>query len=68
MIHLSGCTRSCAAAHVAPVTLLAVSAGHYDLYFHHADRPGFGELRGRDLTIEAVGALLTTDSRSNTDD
>jgi precorrin-3B synthase len=67
-VHLSGCNRSCAAAHVAPITLLAVSAGHYDLYFRHADRPGFGELRGRDLTIEAVGALLTADSRSNTDD
>jgi len=67
-VHLSGCERSCAAAHTAPITLLAVSAGRYDLYFHHADAPGFGQLRGRDLTIEAVGALLTADSRSNTDD
>jgi len=67
-VHLSGCGRSCAAAHVAPITLLAVCAGRYDLYFRHADQPGFGELRGRDLTIEAVGALLTADSRSNTDD
>jgi len=67
-IHLSGCTRSCAAAHVAPVTLLAVSDGRYDLYFRHADRPGFGQLRERDLTIEAVGALLIADSRSSTDD
>jgi precorrin-3B synthase len=30
-VHLSGCPRSCAAAHRAPVTLLAVSRGHYDL-------------------------------------
>jgi precorrin-3B synthase len=67
-VHLSGCSRSCAAAHAAPVTLLAVSAGRYDLYFRHAEQPGFGALRGRDLTIEAVGALLTADSRSNTDD
>jgi len=67
-VHLTGCLRSCAAAHLAPVTLLAVSDGHYDLYFRHADQPGFGELRGRDLTIEAVGAQLNAGSRSNTDD
>ncbi|HEY0289476.1 MAG TPA: precorrin-3B synthase [Pseudomonas sp.] len=67
-VHVSGCIRSCAAAHIAPVTLLAVSSGRYDLYFRHADQPGFGELRGRDLTIEAVGVQLNADSRSNTDD
>jgi precorrin-3B synthase len=67
-IHLSGCDRSCAAAHAASITLLAVRAGHYDLYFRHAQLPGFGELRARDLTIEAVGALLSADSRSHTDD
>ncbi|MFJ4143461.1 precorrin-3B synthase [Pseudomonas sp. NPDC089734] len=62
--HLTGCGRSCAAAHVAPVTLLAVSPGHYDLYFRDAAHPGFGVLRARDLTIEAVGAQLAADSRS----
>lgn len=67
-VHLSGCARSCAAAHVMPVTLLAASPGRYDLYFRHADMSGFGDLHARDLTIEAVGALLTADSRSNTDD
>ncbi|MDB6141098.1 MAG: sir 1 [Pseudomonas sp.] len=67
-VHLSGCSRSCAAAHVAPVTLLATTAGHYDLYFRDAQQPGFGVLRARDLTIEAVGALLAADSRSNTHD
>ncbi|RMS21281.1 Cobalamin biosynthesis protein CobG [Pseudomonas savastanoi] len=64
-VHLSGCTRSCAAAHVAPVTLLAVSPGRYDLYFRDAAHAGFGVLRARDLTIEAVGAQLNADSRSN---
>jgi len=67
-VHLSGCGRSCAAAHVAPVTLLAVADGHYDLYFRDAEQPGFGVLRARDLTIEAVGALLAADSRSSTHD
>ena len=65
-VHLTGCPRSCAAAHVAPVTLLATSAGHYDLYFRDTQQPGFGVLRARDLTIEAVGALLAADSRSST--
>lgn len=65
-VHLTGCSRSCAAAHVAPVTLLAVAPGRYDLYFRDAARPGFGELRARDLTIEAVGAQLAADSRSST--
>jgi len=67
-VHLSACKRSCAAAHLAPVTLLAVSPGHYDLYFRDAGQPGFGALQARDLTIEAAGALLIADSRSNTDD
>lgn len=31
-VHLSGCSRSCAAAYVAPFTLLAVAEGHYDLF------------------------------------
>jgi precorrin-3B synthase len=67
-VHLSACKRSCAAAHRAPVTLLAVSAGHYDLYFRDAAQPGFGVLQARDLTIEAAGALLIADSRSSTHD
>lgn len=63
-VHLSGCSRSCAAAHVAPVTLLAVTPGHYDLYFREAGRPGFGCLHARNLTIEAVSTLLDARSRS----
>lgn len=66
-VHLSGCSRSCAAAHVAPVTLLAVSPGHYDLYFRDAAQPGFGALHARNLTIDAVGALLDARSRSPLD-
>lgn len=66
-VHLSGCPRSCAAAHVAPVTLLAVSPGHYDLYFRDAALPGFGTLHARNLTIEAVATLLDARSRSPLD-
>lgn len=66
-VHLSGCQRSCAAAHIAPVTLLAVSPGHYDLYFRDAALPGFGALHARNLTIEAVAALLDDRSRSPLD-
>jgi len=67
-VHLSGCPRSCAAAHTAPATLLAVSPGHYDLYFRDAGQPGFGRLHARTLSIEAAGALLRARPRSNTDD
>jgi precorrin-3B synthase len=66
-VHLSGCSRSCAAAHTAPLTLLAVAPGHYDLYFRDAAQPGFGTLHARNLTIEAVGALLDARSRSSLD-
>ena len=31
-VHLTGCPRSCAAAHCVPYTLLAVEPGRYDLY------------------------------------
>jgi precorrin-3B synthase len=66
-VHLSGCQRSCAAAHIAPVTLLAVSPGRYDLYFRDARQPGFGALQAHNLTIEAVGALLDAHPRSPLD-
>jgi precorrin-3B synthase len=66
-VHLSGCPRSCAAAHRAPVTLLAVSPGHYDLYFRDATQPGFGALYARNLTIEAAAILLDVRARSPLD-
>lgn len=57
-VHLSGCPRTCAAAHVAPFTLLARAPGRYDLYQRDARLPGFGRLRGADLTPEEAGAML----------
>ncbi|TWC15780.1 precorrin-3B synthase [Pseudomonas sp. SJZ101] len=65
-VHLSGCPRSCAAAHIAPVTLLAVAPGRYDLYFREATQPGFGALQAHNLTIEAVGQWLDARPRSPT--
>ncbi|GAB7524476.1 hypothetical protein PBS_34630 [Paraburkholderia sp. 2C] len=38
-VHLSGCTRSCAAAHPVPFTLLAVAPGRYDLYRRDRTNP-----------------------------
>ncbi|MFC5697686.1 precorrin-3B synthase [Pseudomonas sp. GCM10022186] len=54
--HLSGCPRSCAAAHVQPFTLLASGAGRYDLY--QRSGAGFGRLLARDLSIQEAGEHL----------
>ena len=69
-VHLSGCPRSCAAAHCAPYTLLAVAPARYDLYRRtqaaeherssaagdHAAR--FGERIATSLTIEEAAERL----------
>lgn len=65
-VHLSGCARSCAAAHVAPATLLAVGEGLYDLYLRDAALPGFGVRRATHITVQEAGALLDACSRSHT--
>jgi len=59
-VHLSGCSRSCAAAHRVETTLLAVAPGHYDLYRHAADdtHEGFGTLIAHHLTIEQAAGWL----------
>lgn len=57
-VHLSGCPRSCAAAHRAPYTLLAAAPGLYDLYRRDAT-PGFGACVAHRLTIkQAADALV----------
>ncbi|MGR4975974.1 precorrin-3B synthase [Pseudomonas sp. LARHCG127] len=66
-VHLSGCPRSCAAAHIAPATLLAVAPGRYDLYFRDAALPGFGALQAHNMTIEALGQWLDAHPRSPLD-
>jgi precorrin-3B synthase len=51
-VHLSGCARSCAAAHPVETTLMAVSPGRYDLY-GNAPEP-----LARHLTIEQAARWL----------
>lgn len=67
-IHLSGCNRSCAMAHTAPSTLLAVGPGRYDLYFHDPATPGPGTVAGRNLTLEEAGATLDARHGAHLDD
>lgn len=62
-VHLSGCPRSCAAAHCAPYTLLAVEPGRYDLY-RRADAPGFGHCVAHHLTIEQAADALAPPARN----
>ncbi|MFM0054325.1 precorrin-3B synthase [Paraburkholderia phytofirmans] len=65
-VHLSGCSRSCAAAHCAPYTLLAAAPGLYDLY-RRDGRPGFGQCVARQLTIGETLDMLERLARSDTD-
>jgi precorrin-3B synthase len=54
-VHLTGCPRSCAAAHVAPYTLLAQAGGTYSLYQQAPNQPGFGQLLASSIRIEQAG-------------
>ncbi len=54
-VHLSGCPRSCACAHVAPYTLLAQSAGTYSLYQRAPGAAGFGQLLAASISLEQAG-------------
>jgi precorrin-3B synthase len=77
-VHLTGCTRSCAAAHCAPYTLLAVERGRYDLYRRRHDPAHdrdasqaldgalrFGERIAIDLNIEEAAKQLGEAARSD---
>ncbi|MDF3934680.1 precorrin-3B synthase [Pseudomonas citronellolis] len=57
-VHLCGCPRSCAAAHVAPLTLLAVADGRYDLYRRATGHAGFGQPLARHLTLDDAAHRL----------
>ena len=66
-VHLSGCPRSCAAAHCAPYTLLAVAPGTYDLYRRDDGHSGFGQCVAQQLTIEQAADMLGHLARSPKD-
>lgn len=57
-VHLSGCSRSCAAAHVAPFTLLAVGDGRYQLFERTENKTGFGQPLAPPMNIDEAGAWL----------
>jgi precorrin-3B synthase len=59
-VHLTGCARSCAAAHTAPYTLLARAEGRYDLFWRNTNETGFGKLIASDVDIEICAALVAT--------
>jgi precorrin-3B synthase len=65
-VHLSGCPRSCAAAHTAPFTLLAQPGGRYQLYQRAAGVAGFGRLLAPSLSIEEAGAWFAAHHESGT--
>lgn len=56
-VHLSGCPRSCAAAHQAAHTLLAVAPGTYDLYERDGSA-GFGSCVARHVSIEQAAGKI----------
>lgn len=59
-IHLTGCERSCAAAHRAAFTLLALAPGRYTLHQRSADGKGFGRVLAPSADIETAGALIAS--------
>ncbi|WP_167281756.1 precorrin-3B synthase [Paraburkholderia sp. Cy-641] len=65
-VHLSGCPRSCAAAHCTPYTLLAAAPGVYDLY-RRDGRSGFGHCVAPPLTIDEAADLLARLVRNKPD-
>ncbi|OWU61427.1 precorrin-3B synthase, partial [Staphylococcus aureus] len=63
-VHITGCAKSCAALAPLPHTLLARSAGRYDLYTREpfpqdgAGTSRFGRLLATDITIDQAAQLL----------
>lgn len=67
-VHLSGCPRSCAAAHVAPYTLLAIDGRHYQLFKRVATMAGFGQPIASPMKIDQAGKWLAEQPAIGTTD
>jgi precorrin-3B synthase len=63
-VHLTGCSRSCACAHVAPFTLLATGAAQYDLYCRADGNRSFGARIASNIDIHDAAQFLRQFSRS----
>lgn len=58
-IHVTGCSKSCAAPRPAEVTLVAIGPGHYDAFRRDPSAGGkFGRPIGTNLTIEQASEIL----------
>lgn len=58
-IHLTGCEKSCAAAHVATNTFVASAPGRYDVYRRSDGAPSrFGTLLASSATLDDITALM----------
>lgn len=60
-VHITGCSKSCAALSTLPNTLLARSDKHYDLFSQDKAGPSrFGRLLASNITIDEAAKLLNT--------
>jgi precorrin-3B synthase len=57
-VHLTGCERSCAAAHRADFTLLAQAPGRYVLYRRADGCTGFGCMLAQTIDIDTAATLI----------
>ena len=58
-VHITGCSKSCAALSPLPNTLLARSDAHYDLFSQDKAGPSrFGQLLASNITIDEAAKLL----------
>jgi precorrin-3B synthase len=64
-IHMSGCTKSCASPSAKPITLVATTTGHYDIFLRATNGPSrFGKLLAANVTIEEAAELIGGNSGS----